>query len=91
LNAALAMATAVHGPQPRFAGDPIYFLRTVMKGYIQPDQARMTAAMALAKFEHPALAASLTASGRQARADQTRSAELARASRRLAEPGGADG
>jgi hypothetical protein len=76
LNTVLAVAKAVHGPQPRFAGGSIDFLRAVMKGDIQPDPARMTAAMALAKFERPTLAASLTASGGQDIADQTRSPNL---------------
>ena len=36
LKVALAVAEAVHGPQPAFDGDSLDFLRGVMKGQIRP-------------------------------------------------------
>jgi hypothetical protein len=83
LKVAAAVAEAVHGPQQVFAGDSVDYLRAVMRGEIKPDPVQMAAAMALARFEHPTLAASLTASVEQGRANQSRASELASALRRM--------
>jgi hypothetical protein len=56
LKAAVAVAEAIHGA-PTFTGDSVDYLRAIMRGELAPDPARMAAAMALAKFEHPTLAA----------------------------------